>query len=149
MVGRLNGIAFLLLTAVVVAGVQAAEWKPQKNVEIIVPHVATGKMRVIAISSPERLGGVLADVPTLRELGVDAVVHNWRTVIGPKGMTRAQVAYWDSVFSEMVKTADWQRGLEASLMENTYMNSAETRQYLGVQYERIRGILSDLGLAKR
>lgn len=42
-----------------------------------------GQVRLIAVTSPARLGGVLADVPTWREQGYDAVVSNWRSVVGP------------------------------------------------------------------
>ena len=37
------------------------------------PHVAAGRMRVVAVASPRRLGGALAGVPTWTEQGVDLV----------------------------------------------------------------------------
>jgi putative tricarboxylic transport membrane protein len=114
----------------------------------VVPHAQSGKLRLLAISSPQRLRGALADVPTLNEQGVDAVVVNWRTVIGPTGMTQAQIAYWDGAFSRVTRTDEWKRDLENTLMENTYMTSAQTRKYLGMQYENFKGILTELGLAK-
>jgi len=49
-----------------------------------------GQVRLLAIGAPERLSGVLADVPTWREQGYDAVVSNWRGLWGPKGMTDAR-----------------------------------------------------------
>ncbi|MGH8640190.1 MAG: tripartite tricarboxylate transporter substrate binding protein, partial [Burkholderiales bacterium] len=35
------------------------------------PHVAAGRMRVVAAAAPKRLGGALAEVPTWKEQGVD------------------------------------------------------------------------------
>ena len=56
------------------------------------PHVAAGRMRVVAVAAPRRLAGVLAGVPTWTEQGVDLVSRNWRTIMGPKGMAAAQFA---------------------------------------------------------
>ena len=57
------------------------------------PHMKTGAVRVIAVSSPERLPEFFSGIPTWREQGTNAVVFNWRAIFGPKGMTAAQVAY--------------------------------------------------------
>jgi len=51
----------------------------------VIPHMAAGKVRVIAIAAPRRLSGALAPVPTLRDQGIDAVFTNWRMIAAPKG----------------------------------------------------------------
>ena len=43
----------------------------------------------------------IAQIPTWREQGIDAVFGNWRGVVGPKGVSAAQLAYWDDVFSKL------------------------------------------------
>ena len=48
-----------------------------------VAHVHSGRMRVLAVTSPQRLTGALSFVPTWRELGVDVVSGSWRGVMGP------------------------------------------------------------------
>ena len=45
------------------------------------PQIEAGKIRVIAVGSPERLKGI--DAPTLKEKGIDVVVTNWRGVSAP------------------------------------------------------------------
>ena len=55
-------------------------------------HVQAGRLRMLAISAPKRIGGEVASVPTWRELGIDAVSPNWRAVVGPKGLSPAQIA---------------------------------------------------------
>ena len=59
----------------------------------LLPHIKSGKLRALAISSPRRLSGDLAQVPTWRESGVDAVFDTWRGMVGPKGMSAGQIAY--------------------------------------------------------
>ncbi len=51
-------------------------------------YLKAGKIRVLAIASPERLGGLLKDVPTLKEQGIDAEFNIWRGIFGPKEMSR-------------------------------------------------------------
>src|SRR6185436_13366017 len=84
-------------------------------------HVQAGKLRMLAVSSPKRLGGELAAVPTWRELGWNGVSSNWRAVVGPKGLPPAQVAWWDQTFAELVKSADWQQSLRKNQWEHEYM----------------------------
>ena len=50
-------------------------------------HIATGKLRVVGVAAPRRFGGVLADVPTWKEQGMDVVMGGWRALVGPKGLT--------------------------------------------------------------
>jgi putative tricarboxylic transport membrane protein len=114
----------------------------------VLPHVQAGKVRVLALTAPTRAHGELANVPTWKELGVNSTHEVWRGVIGPRGMTRAQIAYWDDVLGKLVKTEAWKKDLEQSQIENVYRNSAETAKYLKSEYDEARGILTDLGLAK-
>jgi putative tricarboxylic transport membrane protein len=118
------------------------------STSLLLPHVASGAMRLLAISAPRRLGGPLAAVPTLREQGVDAVVDNFRLTIAPPGVGPAQVAYWDQVMLKLSATDEWKKDLESNGWENTYMNSRDTRKYLDAQYAALKGVLSEVGLAK-
>jgi putative tricarboxylic transport membrane protein len=114
----------------------------------VIPHLAAGKMRVLGIAAPQRLGGVFANVPTWNEQGIDVHITNWRMVAGPKGMSAAQVAYWDAALAKLVKTDEWKKDLENNVFENTYMDSANSGKYLRAQYEQFRGALTEVGLAR-
>lgn len=111
------------------------------------PHVANGRLRVIGVAAPQRMPGVLASVPTWREQGADVVVSNWRSVVGPKGMTAAQTAWWDGAFSKLVQTPDWNEDMQDNFWVNNYLGSADSRKFFAAQYEELRGVLKDL-LAK-
>lgn len=118
------------------------------SASILLPHLASGAMRFLAVSAPKRLGGALASVPTLREQGVDAVVDNFRLVMGPPGMAPAQVAYWDQVMLRLSVTDEWKKDLEHNGWENTYMNSRDTGKYLDAQYVGLKSVLAEVGFAK-
>ena len=56
------------------------------NINGIIQHVRSGKVRAIAVSSLKR-SSLLPDVPTLDELGVKgAEVQSWQAVAGPRGL---------------------------------------------------------------
>jgi len=108
-------------------------------------HVQAGKLRMLAVTSPRRLGGDIAVVPTWKELGVNAVSANWRAVVGPKGLSASQVAYWDQVFGAMVKSAEWQEALALNQWEDEYLNSANAARFMRDEYKELETLLTALG----
>jgi putative tricarboxylic transport membrane protein len=118
------------------------------SASLVLPHVRSGAMRILAIASPKRLGGALASAPTLREQGIDTAVDNFRLLIGPSGLNASQIAYWDEVIGRLARSDEWKKDLEANLWENTYMNSRDTRKYLNDEYADMKQALIELGLAK-
>jgi putative tricarboxylic transport membrane protein len=114
----------------------------------LVPFVNDGKMRVIAMASPTRLPGAMANVPTWRELGIDAIGNNWRGVAGPKGMTPAQIAYWEGMLGRLVATEEWRQDIEKNLWVGNYMRSSEAAAEYKRQYGQLKDVLTEVGLAK-
>ena len=114
----------------------------------IAPHIASGKMRLLAVSSAQRLPGVLAAGPTWPELGYKGVFENWRGVIGTKGLTREQIAYWDNVFSKIAASDDFKAIADKNQWEINYKNAAETRKFFGEEYAEIKAFMDFLGLSK-
>lgn len=114
----------------------------------VVRMVQAGQIRVIGILAPRRIGGPYADTPTWTEQGYKAVMDTWRGVIGPKGMTAAQIAWWDGVLAKVVATATWKEALEQNTWEANYLNSAQTRKLFDDEHAEYRVILGDLGMVK-
>ncbi len=155
-VGKAAGADVKKLRTVVFAGGELITAAIGGHVELIstvtsniLPQVQAGKLRMLGVASSQRLGGALADFPTWKEQGVDAVVQNWATVLGAKGLTVAQIAYWDRVFGMTTSSEEWKTGLVKSQWEVEYLNSAGTTAYLHDEYKSLRAALTDLGLAKR
>src|SRR3546814_10627067 len=80
-------------------------------------QIAAGKLRGIAISSPERLEGV--DVPTLIEGGVNVDLVNWRAVVAPPGLDDAERQQLLTTVDALAKSATWQ----SLLKERNWMDS--------------------------
>ena len=115
----------------------------------LLPHVQGGKLRIIGISSARRLGGALAQVPTLKEQGIDAVLANWQGVFGPPKLAPPQIAYWDGVFARLVRTDEWRRDQEQNLWESDYLNAADYARFLKTDYAQAKAIFIELGLARK
>ncbi|MCE9638885.1 MAG: tripartite tricarboxylate transporter substrate binding protein, partial [Betaproteobacteria bacterium] len=113
------------------------------------PQLAAGRIRVIGITAPQRLGGVMAVAPTLKEQGIDGVFTTWRSVVGPKAMAREQVAYWEATLANVIKTDDWQKDLERNFWTSNFMTGATVRRYVEEQGKLFREIFSELGMNKR
>jgi len=111
-------------------------------------HAPEGKIRVLGVTAPQRLGAVLAQVPTFNEQGTPAVMANWRSVIGPKGLTAAQIAYWDQALAKIVQSDEYKTEVERNLADPEYLGAAAARKYWDAQYAELKSLLSELGLSK-
>jgi len=114
----------------------------------IAPHVESGKLRVIAVTSSKRMTGPLASAPTWPELGYKGVFENWRGVIGTKGMTAEQTAYWEGVLRGVVQSDEFKKYAERNQWDDTFKGSAEMRKFLEGQYGELKSVMTFLGLTK-
>lgn len=111
-------------------------------------YVKAGKVRVLAVSAPERLGGVLKDVPTMKELGIDAEFTIWRGVFGAKQMSDDAKQFWENAFKKLSEHEKWKEELKKQGWEAEYRNSEEFKMFLQEQEQQISDMLKSLGMHK-
>ena len=112
------------------------------------PHVAGGRMRVVGVAATQRFGDALADAPTWKELGVDLVYGGFRGIVGPKGLTPQQVAYWEGVLRKSTERTEWQADLRKNYWTNVFLPAPAFAKELDSDYASMKSVLVDLGLAK-
>jgi putative tricarboxylic transport membrane protein len=117
------------------------------SVSTSVPHIESGKMRGIAVSSTKRLGGPLADVPTWQELGYQSS-GSWKGVMGPKGITPAQVAFWEDVMRKTAESDEIRQYAAQNQWLVEFKGAAETKKWLDQESAALKTIMAELGLAK-
>ena len=117
------------------------------SVSTSVPHVTGGKMRAIAISSNNRFTGVMATVPTWRELGYQSS-GSWKGIIAPRGLTPAQVAFWEDVMRRTAQSEEILQYAEKNMWLVEFKGSAETRKWLDDESAALKTIMTELGLIK-
>jgi putative tricarboxylic transport membrane protein len=115
----------------------------------VAPHVASGKLRVLAVTSGKRMTGPLASAPTWPELGYKGVFENWRGIIGAKGIIAEQVAFWDNVFRRMTASEDFRVYAEQNQWDASYKGADESRRFMAAQYDELKGVMTYLGLTKK
>jgi putative tricarboxylic transport membrane protein len=109
-------------------------------------QVKAGTLRVIGISSDERVPGI--DAPTYKEGGVDVSIQNWRMVAAAPGITDEQKAAIIADIEKMVNSATWQKTLTDKGWANTYLAGDAFAEQLKKDTEATAGILKDIGLVK-
>lgn len=73
-------------------------------------YIEAGKMRPIAVTSPTRLKGL--DIPTLKELGYNVEIGNWRGVYAAPGITPEQRKALTDLVVKATKTKSWAEAME-------------------------------------
>lgn len=123
------------------------------NVHIIIPqpqdvneHIAAGRLRPIAALTEKRLA-VLPDVPTIKEQGINMpIIANARGVLGPPGLPRDVVGFWEDVFARLVRTQSWKKYVEENQVEDVFLNSSGLALFLDEQVVLMRSVLRAAGV---
>ncbi|MDF2683189.1 MAG: putative transport protein [Brevibacillus sp.] len=111
-------------------------------------YLKSGKVKILGVSSPERLKGLFKDIPTYKESGYDTELINWRGVFGPKEMSPEAVAFWEEKLKAMTQTPEWKAELETNGWDDGYKSGADFKTYLGEQEKMFKEILGLLNMAK-
>jgi putative tricarboxylic transport membrane protein len=108
-------------------------------------QIKAGKLRMIAVSSAQRLEGI--DAPTLKEQGIDVELANWRGVFAPPAVNDAQRKNMISLMEKMTATPQWAEACKAREWTPITLLGDEYKSFLEAETARIEGILKDIGLA--
>lgn len=107
-----------------------------------------GAIKILAITAPQRVSGILANVPTLKEEGIDAEFVNWRGLFGPPEMPEYAVEYWINTLSKMVQTAEWEKVVAKYNWTKAFMPGKDFMNYMERVNEDYKIVLKELGLYK-
>lgn len=113
-----------------------------------VRELEAGRLQALAVSSPTRLPGCYAGIPTWRELSVPCVIGAWRGVTGPDGLRRHHVAFWEDLCRAATSTREWKAELVRHHWTEMYLQGNALREHLERERDEMRGLLGQLGLGK-
>ena len=94
--------------------------------------------------SDERLP-LIADVPTVKELGKDFSYYNQRAVVGAPGMSDEAAAYYQDLFKKIYDTEEWQSYMASESLSPLWMGADEQKEYWTTQLTRHKELLSEMG----
>lgn len=111
-------------------------------------YLKAGKVRVLAVTSAERLSGDFKDVPTLKESGIDAEFTIWRGIFGPQAMSDDEKAYWEKTLKSLNDSDVWKKELQANAWEPEFRASDDFNKFLADQEVLVKDLLTALGMVK-
>jgi len=130
-----------LLPAILSGGVAAGV----SGLSEFADSVAAGDMRLLAVTSDERLEGV--DAPTVSEgAALDVVISNWRGVVAAPGISDTDRQAIVGVITEMHDSDAWQTALETNGWTDLFQTGDEFGTFLTDEQARVEGVLRDIGL---
>jgi putative tricarboxylic transport membrane protein len=109
-------------------------------------QVKAGKLRVIAVTSAQRLAGV--DAPTLKEQGINLDITNWRSVVAPPGITADQRKTLTATVDKMAKSKEWGEILKQKGWDDAYLSGDPFAEFLKQEQARVTEVLKSVGLVK-
>lgn len=109
--------------------------------------VESGDLNALAVTAGERVGeGVLAEIPTVKEQGIDVVFENWRGLFGAPEMPEHAVEFWQDALAKMVETEEWKTEAAKHGWAPAYLGQEEFTEFLKKTNEDYKVILEEIGL---
>ena len=121
-----------------VAGQIQLLWSPPQTG---MPHVRTGKLHAIGVTSIKRFKTV-SDVPALAESGLPGYeATNWHALIGPKGLPLPIVERLNGEIRKIIATKEIERLLEANGIEPEGSMPEQLAVYIRKEFEQWRKLI--------
>jgi putative tricarboxylic transport membrane protein len=114
----------------------------------LLAELEAGRVRVLAVSAPERLAGAFAGARTWREQGIDCVIGAWRGATGPAGLAPAQIEFWQCLLGQAVAQPVWRSELSRLNWSPMYQDGSALRAFLDRERSEFIAVLRELGLLR-
>ena len=111
----------------------------------VAPHVDSGDLRLLAIASAQRHPSY-PDVPTLKELGIDAVMGNYSGFVAPKGTDPEKIKIIDEAIGEALQDAQIRKFLIDAGYQPVYLNRNEFAQVIAGAEKQLDYLVNELGI---
>lgn len=111
----------------------------------VFPHVAAGKLKLLAVMSDERIKG-FENVPTLKEKGLDISIGTWRGLAVPKNTPPEIVAALRAATARTVQEQSLRDALEKQNMGYAYAEGPAFAAVMAKDHAFYRGLIQKLGL---
>jgi putative tricarboxylic transport membrane protein len=109
-------------------------------------QIASGDLRLLAISAPEAVEGI--DAPTLKESGLDVDVQNWRMVAAGPDLSDEQKADLVAAVEAMAATDQWKETLATKGWLDTFLAGDDFAAYINQQIDSTGQVLKDIGVVQ-
>lgn len=113
-------------------------------------QVEAGKLRVIAVVGDRRVP-TFPQVTSLKEQGftVDNLPQEFRGFVGPPGMPKPALTYYQDLFAKLLKTPEWTAYAKENGDITAYQNAGQFKQFLDTQKASLTQLARQLDLGQK
>ena len=108
------------------------------------PYLESGKMRALSVTSPQRIAGLNA--PTLKELGINVEIGNWRGLYGAPGITPAQRKALTDMVVQAAKSKSWAESIAKNGWTPALLAGPEFDSFVDREFATLRAIMVKSGM---
>ena len=108
------------------------------------PYVASGKLRYLGISSAKTISGIKAK--TFVSQGYDLVYGNWRGIMAPADLSKADYLNFVKVIDIMHVSPAWQAQLTKNKWDNEFVAGSAFKAFLEKHIPEINSVMKGLGI---
>ena len=108
------------------------------------PYVASGKLRYLGVSSAKPLTGIKAK--TFVSQGYDLVYGNWRGIMAPADLSKADYLNFIKVIDIMHASPAWAAQLKKNNWDNEFVAGTAFKTFLEKHIPEINGVMKGLGI---
>ncbi|MBV1907337.1 MAG: tripartite tricarboxylate transporter TctB family protein, partial [Pseudomonadales bacterium] len=106
--------------------------------------VEANRVRLLAISSPQRLPG--SNIPTFRELGIDVEFQNWRAIVAAPGVSDKQIIWLTNMVTNVRNSQSWQDILKRNNWQDSFLTGEPFKNFISADSATTKGLLKRMGL---
>ncbi len=129
------------VTALIAGEVQFS----QNHIPIVLPHVASGRLRVLATTGSKR-SATYPDVPTLQEAGIDVTASAWFGLFVPAGTPKAVVDRLYAATAAAAKSPMLRERLAAQGDEVVVEGPAKFQAFQAAELKKWQGVIATAGI---
>lgn len=111
-------------------------------------QLSSGKYKVLAILSEERLPGQMANIPTAKEQGFNAVWTIWRGFYLGGNVTEEEYNYWVEKMQKLVKTDEFAKERELRGLYPFTKIGKEYQEFMREEEKKFQDLSREAGLLK-
>ena len=107
-------------------------------------YIEAGKMKAIGVTSEARQKGI--PVPTMKEMGYNVVLGNWRGVYGAAGIDAAQKKALADMIVKATRTKSWAASLEKNKWTPALLAGAAFEEFVDNEFASLRATMVKAGM---
>ena len=119
-----------------------------ENLADVLPHVQAKKMLLLGLPSEKRLPS-FANVPTMKEQGLDVHIGAGRGFASPAGIPKDAAVLLEQTVAKVHKSAGWREFMARNMYEDIYLTGEEFGRYLQTRQVDMNRFLTDMGLTQK